>query len=186
MHKPLVTVITPTTIDREAFNEVCERLIQAQDYPNVQYIFDYDDGTIGEKRNRLCAQASGEIIVHFDSDDWYAPDWISRSVAALQNCDCTGLNRAYFEDEANNRKWLWEYDYKKLGQQAAVAGATLAYWKRVWERNPFPDFNIGEERQFMANAGILQPHEYIDGFIAKIHNANTISHKQTKWMARVM
>lgn len=186
MNKPLVTVITPTTIDREAFNDKCERMILEQDYPNVQYLFDYDPGTIGEKRNRLCALAAGEIIVHFDSDDWYAPDWISKSVEALQNCDCTGLNRAYFEDKANKRKWLWEYDYLKLGQQPAVAGATLAYWKRAWVNNPFPAFSIGEERQFMANVGVLIPHLYTEGFTAAIHGQNTISHTQTKWMARVM
>lgn len=40
--------------------------------------------SIGLKRNVACYFASGSVIVHFDDDDLYAPDYITRMLCALQ------------------------------------------------------------------------------------------------------
>lgn len=77
----LVSVICPTTHDRN--NELIKEIFEAQDYPNKELIFDYNEGSIGLKRNRCIDVSSGEIILHFDSDDWYAPDYITKSVNHL-------------------------------------------------------------------------------------------------------
>ena len=50
----------------------------------IQYFFSETPLTIGEKRNRLIAVATGEVIAHFDDDDFYAPQYLSNMVSLLQ------------------------------------------------------------------------------------------------------
>lgn len=165
----LVTVITPTTLDREQFNESIIQQFNAQDYPNKEHLFSTSDLTIGDKRNMLCSLAKGRIIIHMDSDDIYAPDWITKSVNALINsgAQLTGLSTAKFTDGTNN----WQYIYKS--PQPYILGATMCYYKSMWEQNKFKDINVGEDAMFCANAGLILPHDYIDGFTATIHPGNT-------------
>ena len=90
----------PTTA--AAFVPLAIQLFLRQDYPNRELIV-IDDGddpvgrprarttpasatavcparrTIGAKRNLACEQARGEIIAHWDDDDWYAPDRLALS-----------------------------------------------------------------------------------------------------------
>lgn len=172
---PTVTVITPTTFDRDAYNTRIKAVIDVQDYPNIiEHSFDYSDNTIGAKRNNLCRAAIGDIIIHADSDDYYAPDWVSRSVAHLieSKADCTGLSSIFFYLHPNNA-WQWS----NLSNQKIVAGATLCYYKRVWKRNQFKAVNSGEDTIFCGNAGRLIPHTYTNGFLATLHGSNTASHQ---------
>ena len=39
--------------------------------------------TLGAKLNLACDYARGEIIAHWDDDDWYAPRRLSTQVEAL-------------------------------------------------------------------------------------------------------
>ena len=43
--------------------------------------------SIGEARNILIERAKGEIIVQFDDDDYYAPNYVRSMVTALTNRD---------------------------------------------------------------------------------------------------
>lgn len=164
-------------------------LFVAQDYPNKELLILMDDEgytkdtsienrihqwgipsmVLGSKRNHLCEHAHGDIILHLDSDDFYASDWITKSVAALQGADMTGLTSGWFYKPHTN---LWRYDYPKKAQPY-VLGATMCYWKRTWERNRFKNVASGEDAFFCANAGRIKPHEYITGFMAMRHGANT-------------
>src|SRR5262249_33338037 len=97
---PLVTCIMPTTSDRRAFVPQAIRSFLRQDYPRCELLV-LDDGTtpvadlvppddriryvrhvskrtIGAKRNIACEQARGDLIVHWDDDDWYPPTRVSR------------------------------------------------------------------------------------------------------------
>lgn len=139
-------------------------------------------GTIGAKRNKCCNCATGDIIAHFDSDDHYAPDYLSRTYAHLieYKADCTGLSSAYFY-RPKAEVWLYKYQ----GHQPYCIGSGMMYYKRVWENNHFKDLSEGEDAKFCANAGRVKPHNYIDGFLAMIHGKNTASHKQLSHMKRV-
>lgn len=170
-----VSVIVPTTRDRELFNERIIATFQRQDWEcEKELLFDLEGGKIGEKRNRLCERASGDIIVHFDSDDQYADDWITRSVTALTEgvYDLVGLSSAYFASA--NSKWL--YTVPK-GQQY-ILGATFCYWRSTWNKiGGFAPKQIGEDADFCARAGLVNAHDYIEGFTATIHDNNTASNK---------
>ncbi len=172
---PIVSVIVPTTHDRMEFNNRIEKIFYLQDYPNKQLLFDYDDGSVGEKRNRLCEIAIGEMIVHFDSDDAYSTDWITKSVKALQEseADIVGLAKVLFYNKTNGAWYVYSFE---LPPNNWVAGATLCYWKEFWRHNPFQKKNIGEDVLFLG--GVKQEPKikainYTEGFVATIHANNT-------------
>src|SRR6267154_6816708 len=92
--QPLASCLMPTA-NRRRFVPQAIRYFLAQDFPKKELII-IDDGeevagdlvpederirylrlpaktVLGEKRNRAAAEARGEIIVHWDDDDWCAP-----------------------------------------------------------------------------------------------------------------
>ena len=52
--------------------------------PNVRYIRLSEKVTIGAKRNRLNAEARGDIIVAMDDDDYYPPERVAAVVTAFK------------------------------------------------------------------------------------------------------
>lgn len=171
MDLPSVTVITPSC--RTHMIDRCDNLVVMQDYKgSIEHLLDvHPDTTIGRKRNNLCKQATSDIIVHFDDDDIYAPDWITKSVQHLINtgAEITGLSNAYFY----NGSFL---EYKYNGGQPYVLGATMCYWRKVWEKRPFRDINSAEDLYFQVDRKVI-PHYYKHSFLATLHGNNTASHK---------
>jgi glycosyltransferase involved in cell wall biosynthesis len=141
---------------------------------NVRYII--SDGNIGKKRNLGCEAARAPIIMHCDDDDWYAEDWLVHSASKLlySEADCVGLRACYF-NELPSRILLYQY----TGRQGYAVGATLCYWKDVWEENPFPEIQMGEDTAFVSKLQSVLNHDYTDGFCALLHGGNTCSHKAT-------
>jgi len=169
---PLVTIIVPTTRDRVVENEYILSTICRQDYPHKEVLFDFEDGTIGMKRNRLCEKAAGEIVTHFDSDDRYANDWVSKQVRALidNKADIVGLREFYFYDAIAAEGW--KYTYPPTGLPF-VAGATMMYWRNFWYQNMFQDISMAEDVAFAFKTRNIWAHDYIEGFVASIHGGNT-------------
>lgn len=174
-----VAALTPTMEGREDYLKRCKKIVQSQNYKNIQHIIIPGDGTIGAKLNLAIQSSSAEIFVRIDDDDLYANDYISRCVETLKDCDTTGLSLAYFTD--GNRAWLWEWK----GGQKLVCGSGMAFWRRVWENNKFKHVNSGEDTIFCSNAGKIVPHGYLNGFIATIHEKNTASHHAIPFMKEV-
>lgn len=181
---PHVTVITPCTPDRSEMAQRLNTIIRAQDYRGgMLHLFDYSDKTIGSKLNRM-SDVGRDVLLRADSDDLYAPDWISKSVEALltSGADIVGLSQPYFYDVNTKRTYQ---RIQKPNSQLYICGATLCYWKRVWERKPFKDTNYGEDTDFISNNGRLYCHGYNEGFAATIHGSNTCSHKAIPMMKLV-
>src|SRR5882762_5687038 len=101
-----VSCIMPT-YNRRAFVPHAIRYFLRQDYPLKELII-IDDGTdniadlvpddpsiryfsldhkitLGAKLNQACEYASGNVIVHWDDDDWYAPGRLTYQVHALED-----------------------------------------------------------------------------------------------------
>lgn len=173
-----VSVICPTTRDRN--NALIQEIFEAQDYHNKEIIFNHNEGTIGQKRNACVSMAEGDIIVHFDSDDWYAPDYISKCVSFLQDsqADMTGLSKAYFYNP-HTRLWLFEWQHSS----PYIIGSGMCYWRKVWESQPFRNLQTEEDKYFQANR-LVKAHPYTDLFMAMIHSNNTCSHLSTPYMQR--
>ena len=194
-----VSIITPT-FDREKHLPQILGCIASQDYPDFEWLI-LDDSpapsqvlgniagsniryehisnrvSIGEKRNRLVEQAKGEIIVHFDDDDFYAADYVSTLVAAIQDKDAGLLNlRGWFLYDFRSRFFgYWDLNVKEglhfeCGDQAVRLtmltkdkngglvhnhlgfGFGWAYRKEVWQRSHFPDKDWNEDGEFALAA----------------------------------
>jgi len=75
------------------------------DHPQLRYRR-LDAGLpLGAKRNLACDMAQGEIIAHWDDDDWYAPSRLSRQLENLSasGADVCGLDRVLFLDPAGQQ-----------------------------------------------------------------------------------
>lgn len=131
---------------------------------------------IGDKRNTLCTMAHGEIIVHWDDDDFSAPWRIEMQVKALKehNADVTGLNNVYFLDKTSGDGWLYTWPE---GRGPWVHGATLAYYKEHWKTILFPSVPNAEDLLFVFStmAGPKAPYvtHYNRWFVGLLHENNT-------------
>src|SRR5690606_36224278 len=107
--------------------------------------------SIGAKRNLACRMAAGELIAHWDDDDWMAPWRLSYQVEQLlaRRADIAGLDRLYFFDPRGGRAWQYRYEHGRPW----VAGGTLLYRKAVWQARPFPNTSNGEDTRFVWSAG---------------------------------
>jgi glycosyltransferase involved in cell wall biosynthesis len=140
--------------------------------------------SIGHKRNLACEAATGEIVIHWDDDDWMAPTWIATQVAALEaaGADVTGLRQPYFHHAA--RRLAYRYDYPR-GARPWVHGGTLCYARALWQRNPFPDVSHGEDLRFQWSAvpKTIVAHDRTGEYIAGLHDHNTSARPRpgTRW-----
>lgn len=193
---PLVSCIMPTA-DRRIFVPQAIRYFERQDYPNRELLI-LDDGgqgladlippddrirymrmdrrsTIGAKNNLACELARGEVIVHWDDDDWMA-DWrVSYQVEALLshhlNTLC-GLARLYFYDPAAEH--AWEYVYS-ANERPWVSGGTFCYRREFWQAHRFPDMNEGADTVFVwgLRETTVVAHIHHDFYVGLVHRANT-------------
>jgi hypothetical protein len=179
MKKPHVTVICPLDPNRKEEIDNVKHVFNAQTYKRSDLLIAADANTIGYKRNALVCMAKGEIIVHMDSDDAYAKDWIEFNVDFLRAnplISITGLSSAYFRQGED--RYIWEYK----GSQKYVCEATMAYWKKihggtkVFEERSIAECSKGEGEKFLMGNGRILPHTYIEGFEAQITGKNHVSH----------
>jgi glycosyltransferase involved in cell wall biosynthesis len=193
--QPAVTCIMPTANRRRLVRQaIC--YFQAQDYEPKELVI-VDDGDeavedlaagdarircvrsdrglpLGAKRNLACREASHEIIIHWDDDDWMAPWRLSYQVSKLlqADADICGLSKVFFYDPGIDQAWQYIYP---AGERFWVYGATLCYRKAFWRENPFPHINVGEDTRFVWSSrsermlALEDPRFYV----AMIHAGNT-------------
>ena len=51
--------------------------------------------TVGAKRNWLAENASGQILAHFDDDDYYAPNYLTDMISLMGDSDLVKLSSFY-------------------------------------------------------------------------------------------
>lgn len=176
---PFVSIVTPT-YNRRRFIPALIKIVQSQTYPRdrMEWLV-YDDGqeeikdlldaarpnlpelifiwsedkmTLGEKRNRLNDEATGDIIVAMDDDDFYFPTRVIDAVLALTSpCspkyDLAGASEVYmfFTDT----KEIW-----KAGPyfQGHATNGTMA-WTKTYATSHRYDETVAfaEEKSFLEN-----------------------------------
>jgi glycosyltransferase involved in cell wall biosynthesis len=166
---PGVTILTPTC--RPAFLKQCAKYVARQTYPREKLewvIVDsgndefqmpenpglriavvHQKGAVGLLRNLGLRVACGELVVHFDDDDWHAPDRIERQVAPFLvkpylDLVCTDDYHIALFDESPiraMRSWSWGYEMFS-------SGGTFMYRRKAWERRGFAHVMTGEDYEF--------------------------------------
>ena len=90
----------------------------------------------GHKRNLACELARGEIVVHWDDDDWHGVQRLSRQVAAIgqRRADVTALNLELMLDLPTGKFWSFDQSMLERGLFKGVLGATIAFRRSDWLR----------------------------------------------------
>jgi glycosyltransferase involved in cell wall biosynthesis len=167
--RPLVSCIMPT-YNRRAFVPQAIAYFLRQDYepkeliivddgadsvadliptnPYIHYLRQHSRATVGAKRNLACEQARGEIIAHWDDDDWHAPHRLRYQAEALlrAGADVCGINTMLFYDLHTGRAWQY---VAPAGQRVWLSGSTLCYMRAFWASHRFADINVGEDARFV-------------------------------------
>jgi glycosyltransferase involved in cell wall biosynthesis len=183
--------------------------------------------TIGALRNEANGHSDDmphdpEILLHWDSDDWSHPNRIAGQVALLQasGADAVGYSemlfwrtypgervdvsaamygsgayREFVPGADHGEAWIFRY----LTPRAI--GTSLCYWRKTWERKPFPDLpkppqlasedvvwqrelkvyaasglhkNIGFHYTPDIDTHLRVPEDFEPRLIARIHGSNTM------------
>ncbi len=193
----LVSAIMPTKGRREWAHQALQCFLD-QTYPNKQLvIFDdvdepsfpeFRDGDIGSlvirrvssrfnipaKRNFACVASKGEILMHFDSDDWSAPERMADQVQRLEESGLpvTGYKSMFFYQVETGRAFKYVGAFRDY-----AIGTSLAFSRPWWEKHPFPEsFSIGEDNEIVNEARKQKQITCVDAaclMVARIHSQNT-------------
>ena len=192
---PLVSCIMPTRTRRRFVGQAIAYFLR-QDYPAKELVI-IDDGedsvadlvpdddrvryravpagqSIGAKRNIACEVSRGELIAHWDDDDWQSPGRLRRQVAALTAAGVDACGPAALLHYAPFRGEAWVYG-SQPDDPPWVAGCSLLYRKEAWRANPFRDLPCGEDSAFLAGFApeAIEMMPDLDLCLAVVHGGNT-------------
>lgn len=109
-----------------------------KDDPTIRYVHIGGQGTVGTIRNVAAQLARGDVIAHWDDDDYYHPERLMEQVARLRaGVLATGYRSCYFRDFVRGKC------YRYQGPQSV--GSSLCYRRSLWKDNPFPNLQVGED-----------------------------------------
>lgn len=140
-------------------------------HPNVGHVLLNERLSIPAKRNMAARLATGEILMHFDSDDWSAPERMADQVKRLEESGkmVTGYHSILFHD--GNRAAKYE------GHPPYACGTSLAYLKSFWESHNFNEgLVVHEDNHFVSAAQDCQQIVSVDAgqlMCARVHAGNT-------------
>ena len=165
---PLVSCILVTKKDRLWCLPDALRSWAEQTYPNRELIVVSEDpevadalpkhpaiafrdckvgATVGHKRNLAIDWAHGDIIAHFDSDDYSHPERLAEQVKALKRYPaqvCGYHTLRFLHTSGMTREFT-------LKEPHELHGNSLAYYRDHWERvGKFPDRNWAEDGHLLA------------------------------------
>lgn len=193
---PLVSCVMPTWNRRPFIAQAIESFL-SQTYPRKELII-LDDGddsirdlvpkkkiiryvridqriSTGMKRNKCCELAKGELICHFDDDDWSAPGRVENQVKRLieSGRPITGYSTLIFWDTL--LKQAKRYISRTPGY---VCGTTLMFRRKFWESHRFTDKQMASDNDFIYPnlREIAASHDYVH-MVARIHDCHHTSSK---------
>jgi glycosyltransferase involved in cell wall biosynthesis len=193
--EPRITCIMPTA-NRRRYVPRAIRYFLRQDYPNRELIVVDDGGeavadlvpadarirylrldrprSLGAKRNLACDAASGDLIAHWDDDDWMAPWRLSYQAQQLLAADAQVCGVDQLLCLAERGDAAWQYVYPR-GRPPWVAGGTLCYARSFWQTHPFPELSVGEDNHFVWSSRAQDVLALADCtfYVALLHSGNT-------------
>lgn len=133
-------------------------------------LIEVQSATIGELRNTAVRLAHGEIIAHWDDDDYSAPDRLMDQVVRMHKTKAmvTGYCEMLFESPSE--RWMFS-------SVANFAIGTSLMYRKDWAlSHPFPAVQVAEDAAFSNYAReqkVLTTAPARDLMRASIHAGNT-------------
>jgi glycosyltransferase involved in cell wall biosynthesis len=142
--------------------------------PCIRYVHLPNRLSLGAKRNLACELSKGDLIAHWDDDDWMAPSRITTQVHRLcdSQAEVCGLDSLLYYQPSAGRAWLYRYPEH---ERPWLAGGTLLYRRSAWRSNRFPDVEVGEDTAFLWGLAPAALHNIEDRswYVGLLHKANT-------------
>ncbi|HET6314850.1 MAG TPA: glycosyltransferase, partial [Chloroflexota bacterium] len=204
----LVSCIMPTRNRRHLVGQAIAYFLR-QDYPHKELLVvdDGDDSVVdlvpddarvryirldrrtplGTKRNLACELGRGALIVHWDDDDWMAPDRLSVQVSTLlaTNATVTGARDVLYYRVQAGQAWLYR---GPRDVRAWPVGCTLLYRRAAWAAHRFDDVDRGEDTSFLARLAADEIHAATNSsfYVGLLHAGNTAAKNlyDCAWEAR--
>jgi glycosyltransferase involved in cell wall biosynthesis len=188
---PLVSIITPTK-DRQNLLPLLWEYVRNQSIKDFEWLihdgsqqpatFDWINNAhvtythapeplmIGAKRNALCGTARGNIIAHFDDDDFYGPKYLEGMLSFMDanKLDFVKLFGFFLYQRTHNVFAYWDLErdfplHYRLApnmpprpqvNNGGISGKwgygfSYVFHRRVWEEVHFPNQNHGEDQIFV-------------------------------------
>lgn len=190
--KPLVSCIC-LTADRPLYLRTAVESFLAQDWPKKELIvvdsgedcsgalhragvsFTYlraDRKNIGQNRNYGCNVARGEVIAHWDDDDWSDDHRLTDQVERLLESkkSVTGYNAMLFFDGTSDEVFRYK------GQFDYAIGTSLCFKREFWHHYSFTTGKMREDNVFVQQARNANEIVCCDAeklMVARIHPGNT-------------
>jgi glycosyltransferase involved in cell wall biosynthesis len=174
MHK--LSILIPSLEERkpkleqlkaELANQIGKRNVE------VLSLSDNRQMSIGQKRNMLLTQSTGEYVSFVDDDDMVSLDYIEKVLNALtKNPDCSSLTGEIVFSDGYSRpfihslrytQWIDDHEGKVYYRPPNHLNAVR---RAIAVQVGFPPWNSGEDRSFsMGIRHFLKKEEWIDGVI---------------------
>jgi glycosyltransferase involved in cell wall biosynthesis len=129
--------------------------------------------TLGAKRNLACEISRGDLIAHWDDDDWIAPRRLSVQVAELleSDADVCGTRDLLCYAIDSGEAWQYHPDHERPW----LAGGTLLYRRSLWTSHRFLPLTVGEDSAFVWQCAPERMRAVPDPtfYVALLHRGNT-------------
>ena len=188
------SIVIPT-YNRKRFSKlICLNIIN-QNFPFIKEVIVADDGdneerlvldvpftvlyykvprmSIGDKRNFLASKATGDFIAHFDTDDIYSPDYLSRSIFNLikNGKDVSGSADMNMYSVATKKTYSQRCIFLHMLNEA-----TMVYRKSFADTHKFSDSMSSEGIGFLDKSlNNIYETPITDIMICICHDLNTVS-----------
>ena len=153
----------------DSYNDDLKTKLSKLTIPALKYIHlpNLDALSISEKRNYAIMNASHDIIVHMDDDDYYYPCSLISRVKLLisNNCECVGSNDYAVLNIKTSNGYLLKTKH--------IAEASMCFYRKFWDARKFYECINGEGYSFLQNRRsdvVTLPYNY--NFIAFTHDNN--------------
>jgi glycosyltransferase involved in cell wall biosynthesis len=145
------------------------------EHPRIRYLRHWTATKLntGQMRNLACENANGEVIVHWDDDDWSAAGRIEYQLKTLLDSrkKVTGFHDILYYAVPTDKTYHFV-----CHQRPYASGTSQMYYKRWWLGHKFENRPVGEDSYFSAQANRERQLHSVDGnkmIVARAHSANT-------------
>lgn len=171
-----LSILIPSLQERsERLERLKDELNNQVGKKNVEVLSVVDNRqlSVGQKRNMLLIQSTGEYVSFVDDDDAVSKDYVEKMLSAVsQNPDCSSFTGEIVFSDGYSRPFIHSLRYDKWidDHEAKVYYRPPNHLNAIKREHAikvgFPSINIGEDRAFsMGVLPLLKKEAWIEGVV---------------------
>jgi hypothetical protein len=146
--------------------------------PRIRLLHPLSFGNSGSLMNIACAEARGNIIIHWNDFDWYGPQRISRQISPIQ-AGVAGASALFDPIVFDHFQWQFRRWGPRFPKESLleILASTLAFKRYVWQRLAhYPDDAPEPVAAFLKETlrrGVRLQHVRADGVLIRLRRPIT-------------